>query len=106
MILSSDIYGLIEFFSFLIWIFYGLNILCLIILKKRRYSSIRNTLDLNTKKVDPSEKEHHLEVSRLKINIKFNIFEIKLFTFKASLHSPYNNASYNRRLSSCVTVFS
>jgi hypothetical protein len=63
MILSSDIYGLIEFFSFLIWIFYGLNILCLIILKRRRSNAIGHSAEPDTNKDESEKKDHHLEVS-------------------------------------------
>jgi hypothetical protein len=35
MILSSDIFVLLEFFNFLIWIFYALNIVALFVLKRR-----------------------------------------------------------------------
>jgi hypothetical protein len=69
MILSSDIYGLIEFFSFLIWIFYGLNILCLIILKRRRSNAIGHASEPDTTKDESEKKDPHIEVSRLIIKL-------------------------------------
>ena len=42
MILSSDIYALLEFFTFLIWIFYALNLLALLVLKKRKDKMKKN----------------------------------------------------------------
>ena len=33
MLISSDIYGLLEFFSFVIWFFYGLDIVALLVIK-------------------------------------------------------------------------
>ena len=63
MILSSDIYGLIEFFSFLIWIFYGINMICLIILKRRRSNLIKNLEENQTDNTDTkTEKDYHLKV--------------------------------------------
>ena len=35
MLISSDIYGLLEFFSFVIWFFYGLDIVALLVIKYR-----------------------------------------------------------------------
>jgi len=35
MLISSDIYGLLEFFSFVIWFFYGLDIVALLVIKNR-----------------------------------------------------------------------
>lgn len=33
MLISSDIYGLLEFYSFLIWFFYGLDIVALLVIR-------------------------------------------------------------------------
>jgi hypothetical protein len=62
MILSSDIYALLEFFTFLIWIFYALNLLALLVLKKRKDNLKKNDPPNSISIVDsPAVNKHKKE---------------------------------------------
>jgi amino acid transporter len=45
MLISSDIYGLIDFFSFFIWFFYGLNITALLVIKYKKKKQQKNVAE-------------------------------------------------------------
>jgi hypothetical protein len=72
MLISSDIYGLLEFFSFVIWFFYGLDIVALLVIKYR-LKNLKNEAQPKTE-VEESEdnNDFKLEVISTKCtNYKF-----------------------------------
>ena len=66
MLISSDIYGLLEFFSFLIWFFYGLDIVALLVIKYRLRREKNNE---QTKKAQKQEEEDDEENSEFKLEV-------------------------------------
>ncbi len=71
MILSSDIYALLEFFTFIIWIFYALNLFALLIIKRRNAKEVANV------EVTPANGNNVSKKREYKLNVNF--LELKFF---------------------------
>ncbi len=80
MIIFSDIYQLLDFFNFLIWMFYGLNMVALLILKRKNNKSEDK---INNKKLS----EYRLRV-RMEFCLK-KVYFLTLFVFLSITSFPF-----------------
>ena len=81
MLVSRDIYILLEFFNFLIWTFYGLDIIALLIIKRRNKKAKFNCV--SPVKFEPSNQPeeigYKMDVRKIKHSFVNSKFKIILF---------------------------
>jgi hypothetical protein len=79
MLISSDIYGLLEFFSFVIWFFYGLDIVALLVIKNRLK---KNKNEIQPKIVtEETEEDNEFKLEVRDFFHPFCLFLNDLFTY-------------------------